>query len=453
MPPLRLLDPSPAALREALSAAASEVYHDAGEAAWADLEPRLGEPEGVFRYAPMHPGLYYHPPGLLAVWWEDALGRRAWHVGMETPLEMPFRPEPPADRPPLAWFAPPGACGWLTRGGHTEIVTACRCGLVRPPRSIAWMGACCGPCHDREQEGATPLGHPPLRFPAPVEACLVAPDGRLVVIDALRGAKPHFSVEAWAPPYDGRPLWRRDWPASGNWAAACGPRHVAVFAASKLWTYRLDDGTQADSRPTPELAGNVELCIAGEGGDRLIGLTRWDVRGWELRGDGRIGPLRFEAPFPAHVPVGMRPLPGGRVLMPDLSVRDAGLGGLIGDRAGPPLAHAVGPGGEVFAVVDLNGARRVARWDGPPDGRRPAAVIDAPDAAGLAASPDGACLAWAARGGVRLCDARTLRELAFFRPADAGGMSVLALTPSGELLASTRDGVAGYPWRELAGLG
>src|SRR5207249_4087090 len=68
------------------------------------------------------------------------------------------------------------------RAGRSEWLTSCACGATGTPGELAWMGPCCGPCHDRRQEEIVPAPPPaPTTFtftPGPVLAVAFAPDGQ-----------------------------------------------------------------------------------------------------------------------------------------------------------------------------------------------------------------------------------------------------------------------------------
>ncbi len=119
----------------------------------------------------------------LVAWWADHLGRRHYRLVTGSPVDddgLLFR-GPVGARPPL-WYVYPERVFCRTQGGQAEWLAACACGACGPPEALAWMGTCCGPCHDRAQEGAAPL--PPGRFGGtrgPVHALAFTPDGQHLV--------------------------------------------------------------------------------------------------------------------------------------------------------------------------------------------------------------------------------------------------------------------------------
>lgn len=98
------------------------------------------------------------------VWWTDALGRRHWFIEGDQ-YRSAGRPDPlwrcrnGVGAPPLCYLAPRHA---ILRGD--VLLVLCDCGAVGTPEAIAWTGPCCGPCHDRRQDGtatALPLSWQP----------------------------------------------------------------------------------------------------------------------------------------------------------------------------------------------------------------------------------------------------------------------------------------------------
>src|SRR5208337_2944637 len=66
------------------------------------------------------------------------------------------------DRPPLALVYPDYVL--LKRAaGQRSLIAICGCGVFGAPEQLAWMGSCCGPCHDQREE----RGHPAKPWPDP----------------------------------------------------------------------------------------------------------------------------------------------------------------------------------------------------------------------------------------------------------------------------------------------
>jgi WD40 repeat protein len=95
---------------------------------------------------------------LAVAWWRDFIGRL--HVRMKglrghlkhSPQTQLFGAE---EAPALSWLYP-GRSLARHAAGKTELIALCDCGVCGPLDLIAWMGPCCGPCHDR-QSGGDPL--------------------------------------------------------------------------------------------------------------------------------------------------------------------------------------------------------------------------------------------------------------------------------------------------------
>jgi hypothetical protein len=90
-------------------------------------------------------------------WWTDAVGRTHYRiVGRRGDFTRPLlnnllcpSGEP---RPPLR-LVYPDYTFIRSRQGRRALTAVCACGAFGSPEGIAWMGNCCGPCHDRREEG------------------------------------------------------------------------------------------------------------------------------------------------------------------------------------------------------------------------------------------------------------------------------------------------------------
>jgi WD40 repeat protein len=95
-------------------------------------------------------------------WWTDALGRKHHRIHgntAESPEHPPLFTPRTAGRPPLALIYPDSAVVRTTPKGSAAI-GQCSCGLIGLPPDLAWMGPCCGPCHDRRLERGTAPSEP-----------------------------------------------------------------------------------------------------------------------------------------------------------------------------------------------------------------------------------------------------------------------------------------------------
>jgi WD40 repeat protein len=100
-------------------------------------------------------------------WWTDPLGVRQVLVAgrrvekADNRVHHLFGPRD-EDRPAL-WLLCPDRIFLRTRGGRRGLVAVCACGAAGAPEALGWRGTCCGPCHDRKEEGAPEA---PLPFPS-----------------------------------------------------------------------------------------------------------------------------------------------------------------------------------------------------------------------------------------------------------------------------------------------
>jgi hypothetical protein len=115
-------------------------------------------------------------------WWTDHLGRR--HVRVAGRRRHPnARLHPFLDRvghgPSL--LTCPDRVFRRTVGQRVEALAACGCGQVGAPEALGWTGDCCGPCHDRRQDGRpTPQTPAALAAVWGVEAVAVDAAGHTV---------------------------------------------------------------------------------------------------------------------------------------------------------------------------------------------------------------------------------------------------------------------------------
>jgi WD domain, G-beta repeat len=100
---------------------------------------------------------------LVGAWWTDHIGRK--HVVVRgrriehERAKLLFHKDELARRPPL-WHCYPEhlAQRWAPVPNdlpRAEWIAACGCGALGAPEALGWMGATCGPCHDRREEGGS----------------------------------------------------------------------------------------------------------------------------------------------------------------------------------------------------------------------------------------------------------------------------------------------------------
>ncbi len=199
-----LIQPTPDELREALTqaAAATNGSTRTNRVLWTPsavdkaLAEAAASPEGTHCWdrgeePPRRPrsSILFH------AWWSDAIGRRHHRVTvvarrlrhLQRSHWRELLPDPA--RPPL-WHVYPGRTWLRVRDGRAEALVWCRCGAGGTPAAVAWMGECCGPCHDRREEGL------PVPVRGPEQTVLAghsdaafglafSPDGRTLATGAM----------------------------------------------------------------------------------------------------------------------------------------------------------------------------------------------------------------------------------------------------------------------------
>jgi hypothetical protein len=498
---LRRIDPTPQQIQADLDEVFRRAYQSRfpdrappnASITWGKFQKRTAQPEGTFTQR-ISLGWMDGELRFRFAWWTDAIGQRHWHIeghfnqfGTPPGEALAARNWGPAlslEEHPLPFMVPPLTFFWQGHGANRRPLLVCRCGFAGTPESLGWMGECCAPCFDREQEGLPPIGLPPFRADlGVVDNFALAPDGRLVTVRWGRQEGDEVVFRAWKPPYAGKPIWQRDWLEDWGRGLGCGPRHVAVLVQLNLMLLDLDDGRTCGSWSAGHMEGWMSLAFAGLEGERLLALSSGWFQGWDVSAGRGLGHRLFQTGTSADGYVlAVSPL-GQRALLSGLTIRDTATGSVLERLAFDErivVAATFGPDGAVFVEGVLEGqledpSKRLARarwsadasstepglWEtlvGMPS-RRPEAVSYPEAVAGiLAVSPDGSTLL-AVSGEdldsltrLSFLDARALREVARLELA---GCFILqaAFSPDGHsLLVLTDHGLAVYPWRELAGL-
>ncbi len=173
-----------------------------GTAAWRRfVREQSKKPEG---HAEFRGGRRDRYSALVTVaWWTDPLGRRHWRVtgGRLYDWHDVWPVRSPFDAHAL-WHVYPDRLMLLRRGDREVLGAFCACGAAGPLAAIGWAGDCCGPCHDRREEGLPPL--PAVDIPLTLRRhtarvthlCFTADnrllsggsDGRIVLWDLESGA-------------------------------------------------------------------------------------------------------------------------------------------------------------------------------------------------------------------------------------------------------------------------
>jgi hypothetical protein len=402
-----------------------------------------------------------------ACWWTDPAGRRHWmaeaslspryrHVaGLNNVARSGDSFEPFKGHHPLEFLGPDLAGGFREQGGQWPFVVLCRCGFAGTPESLAWTGSLCGPCHDREEDGLSPLG-PPVRWEvAPVNAVYRLPGGEVVVRGGGR-----FGV--WDAVGAARPRWGG--PCANLGLVAVSPEGLVAVQTGGPTISVHGPGGEIDSSAV--LSGRLGRLFFADGGRRLYaavsehpypGLVVWHVGpGGELDDPESLGDLRDTRGISVS-------LDGGRLFafrVAGISVCDAATLReltLLPVPADEEVYEVVGlPDGSVIAASTCgrsaggDALHVLHRWEAVGGGSR-ADVTPRPSAVHrFAVSPDGRSLA-RVEGNLVLRDAVTLEVLGRFRPARCKLTGPLAFSDDGRLLAVTDAGLAAWPWKELFG--
>jgi WD40 repeat protein len=386
------------------------------------------------------------------VWWTDHLGRKHHRVVGRRGYFRAVNPQsvlsPGKDQPVLALISP-GLTFQREQGRRKALWALCHCGAFGPPEALGWMGACCGPCHDRREAGDPPSA-----------------GAVQVILDS-----PYGTVSDLA------------WSSDSQRLLACGPGRTPAH----LWRVRTGE---RQALPFPEAACGAATASAADvlavgHGNRVHvrgpGAARreldtpggWGVTAVALSADG----TRLAAGGVNGLAVWG--LPDGEVLLADgqrtfgLAIRPDGREvAAVGDdwrarlwdvesgevrRSWPPegnaavVAVAFAPDGGALALATQAGkvwVEGLAR----PGPARTLSALGAGGSRGLAFSPDGRLLAYAAFGGrVVFWGLEGQAELGALRWLDLEP-TVLAFSPDGRWLAVGAGGrVALWPWRELLG--
>ena len=150
---------------------------------------------------------------------------------------------------------------WLVSERTRKRRVLCGCGLFGTLDELAWMGDCCGPCHDRRQEGEPPL---PLqaarRLAAHVTHLAPTPDGS-VVVARLAAAPPEqpddeptpFLLACWRSPLTpgAPPAWESQGPLDVQ-GLCCSLEWIIVFGRFTMEVRSLANGRVLQSLPLPE---------------------------------------------------------------------------------------------------------------------------------------------------------------------------------------------------------
>jgi hypothetical protein len=445
-----LVAPSPRALTETLARATKAANHRC-RSALVRLRPKEGEkfcrtvaaaPEGFRQWlgAAEGPRREDHRSAVAVAWWTDPLGRRHIRVkgarwsftyGREGESSILCPYEQP--RPPL-WMIYPEFIYLADAGAGERVLAACPCGAAGTPEEIGWMGECCGPCHDRREEGqATPepirlltppgrswssLGNP-ISFSADGKRLARLTNDGVVLVHDLDGGQT-WQWNRWEP----RWMCLR----SGDVAFMPDGRTLVLPGGESV--FLLDSHTSEGRAGPPAGPYLYRLTVSSDGTLVAASTTSGEFTVFDLRTNEQLFALSSQDGGPK---VGCAAFsPDGRHL-------------------------AIGCSDGTTRLWDVAGRREVARWGGAP--ARARGIVE------LAVSPDGRWLATLAdelENNLLLRDFRTGTIRATWTLDRQGyhpdyWLRLIAFSPdSRTLAASERDGVlkfydvAGGPTVSLA---
>jgi WD40 repeat protein len=385
---------------------------------------------------------------LWTAWWADALGRKHHRIvaesgripgeptGRRAPRLSPPQNRPgaetepaeePTRQPPLALLYPEQVVQ-RTAGGQRHLLGLCACGVVGRLDELAWMGQCCGPCHDRHEEGLVawqPAGTVPLQGVC-ISSAWTADGAKLALVDS----SDQQCVRIWDT-------------AAGKLLAELRSPDPLTFV---LWS------------PNSHLLGMAVLAAVGAGDGMPVyeGTTLLfpSERGHKLRraGTPHSAPILAVALSPDGATLATANNPEGFRVMAraDTEVRLA-----RPSYAGAWHGLAFSPDGAVLAVVSEPGT--VTLWDLQKGTPRTSFRSPLPTP-GLAFAPDGRSLAlWrddpflsTAPSVVWLWDLATRRERACLQGL-IGPVRQVVFSADGSLLATRGDDQIVRLWEAASG--
>lgn len=381
---LLLLSPTEGQLLSALEQAARRGGMDSGRAPWAPVLLEVAnKTEGRFQWEDNLPNESGNRYASVA-WWTDHQGRKHVRVAggnSAAPVRhLHFSRLDQDLRPPL-WHAHGDRLFRVTRPGQEPCwVASCACGVTGHPSSVAWMGPCCGPCHDRAEEEQT--------HPSDKSSALFTLGCRVMVRQSGQKLYGVFDV-AFAP--DGQSL-----------AVSSSDRHVSLLSLDAQPERKLYSSGAVG--PAEEFS---PLTFSSDGrflaaGDPLSGCARvWDLD------SGKTTELDFGETSPDEQIVGL----------------------------------AFSPNADLLAVCNREGILRVWRWEG---GWKRVHAPRNRAATTLAFTPDGQVLAVGLkRGTVTFKDSSTWRRWRTLQGQDSLRDDILFLHCAGEdrlvVLTGTRS--------------
>jgi hypothetical protein len=406
-------------------------------------------------------------------WWTDYLDRKHVRVvgrRLEQGNEFHqnrFGPLGEA-RPPL-WLVHPDRVVLRTLPGkRTELLAVCGCGMVGRPAALGWMGDCCGPCHDRREEGGPAADDPPPTLAG--HSCAIQGLAYSASGKTLVSADQSGWLYFWAPATGKvRTHLYHDVGVTDRVGFACNGRDAVIAGhfGGLAW-FDAATGARRDLWEDSEQYGYVRMALSPDG-KTLVASSYDDLDAWNVSRRDRPKPLSLELAGGVHC---LTFSPDSRSLviawhgqapeLLDLATRERMT---LGRSEPPAWSLAFAPDGEHIAVgrgpyrfldsgvpfpaPDTSGE---VHWIDTATGRTEVVLLtDVPTPLALAVSPDGRFLAAGAeRGLLYLLDLERQVPLATFE-WHVGSIECLAFSPDGQTLASAGgDGLVRlWPWRRL----
>jgi WD40 repeat protein len=421
----------------------------------------------------------HHTSYLALAWWTDHRGSRHVRVSAGNLAEgrHPHCTRMDDDTRPPLWHVHPEHVYRVHRAGEEPVwLASCACGATGLPETLAWMGWCCGPCHDRQVEGEVLefAAHPTIldQQDGPICSLAFSPDGntlavssqgrRLYLYDLRDGSSEwlYSSSTDYAEHDDLRPLV---FSPDGRFLAA-GEHDVW---SARVW--RLDR-TESDSEVLFTNEYRVEALAFSPDSRQLAavtsanGLVIWRQLGgeWhdqEYSQDEPVHSVDF-SPDGTTLAVGddsgsvtLMDFPGWKVvrrLVPE-AARDEDVLYLHYTSDGMRLLALTGD----TEAVQESESWKLWLWDLTTPSERERASI--PVLSAVAMSPDGHHLAWIVHDDqhspaeVTFWDLRAWREAGRLAWNTEDDLRELAFSPDGQTLAigSASGIVKLVPWRRL----
>jgi len=473
----RLIDPAPDAivslLLRATRAANGRMSHRRVEKdrdSWARFVKRAAKtPEGCQTFRGTRSGTWGSAL-VRAAWWTDPVGRRHWRVVGRRVDYVDYRLRDVAFLSFPLWFVYPDRLMLHQKGESAELIGRCDCGVSGPVGRIAWMGECCGPCHDRAFEGVAVRPAEPLRL-----------SGKWLCTGLLTFAGPDVLVSAGC----GRVV-RWDLAGGGEeallykrgghvYALAAAPSGLVAASPGYNRVLILRPGSSDWVQINPRCGQVSGMAISPDGrwlavsgaSVCLVDLASADLTARTVATDQSVGPLCFAADgrtlwvLDVNTQLHRIDVASGRAdvvrTRPESGPNDVGDYFLSMAYYPYPRAMACSHDGRWLAVVASWGGwfgthlgdLATGRWFSLP------MPTPAPCSQALCFTTDGTLVSFDNDGAVRLWDVarQRLREALLPAPGSLPGLQAPAFSAEGERVAlgGTDGTIRMVPWRAMLG--